>query len=143
MLAFQKNGNLIPGIHVLDISEVEKEFAYNPIRKNLFEGLKLAMNHLKDSGCQRLFLDGSYVTTKEDPGDFDACWDHTGVDLNYLRSNYPVLLDFKNERENQKKIYKGELFLAIMNATPFDIYINFFQMDKDDYPKGIVLINLI
>jgi hypothetical protein len=40
-----------------------------------------ALNDLRDAGCKRVYLNGSFVTSKDEPGDFDACWDPTGVDF--------------------------------------------------------------
>jgi hypothetical protein len=55
----------------------------------LIDGLADAVTVLAEAGCRRLWLNGSFVTTKDEPGDFDACWDQTGVDLDTLD---PVLL---------------------------------------------------
>lgn len=41
------------------------------------------------------------------PGDFDACWDTDGVDLDVLD---PVLLDLSNHRAAQRQRFGGELF---------------------------------
>ena len=32
-----------------------------------------AMVNLRDAGCKTVYVDGSFVTDKERPGDFDAC----------------------------------------------------------------------
>ena len=40
-------------------------------------------------------------------------------------------------------VYKyGEFFPARIKASPYDIYIDFFQFDKNGDPKGIIQINL-
>ena len=54
-------------------------------------GLRAAMVSLKDAGCKTVYVDGSFVTGKERPGDFDACWEEEGVDPTILD---PVLLTF-------------------------------------------------
>ena len=61
-----------------------------------------------------------------------------------MRRLYPELLDYRNERENQKRKYGGELFetigvarvVLIAGMPVFELYINFFQHDKNDLPKG-------
>ena len=50
---------------------------------------------------------GSFVTTKEQPGDLDGCWEVDGVDPDKLD---PVLLEFVNRRTAQKAKYHGELY---------------------------------
>jgi len=141
-LTFQDNGNLPKGIYVMTIEEFEFKFGYNDYRKKLIEGLKKGMLHLKDCGCKTIFVDGSFVTTKELPGDFDACWDANGVDIAKLKNHYGTILDFTDERKNQKSMYFGEFFPAQVPADGYMLYIHFFQKDKDNNPKGIVQINL-
>lgn len=143
-IAFHDNGNLAEGVYPMTIEEFEKQFGYNSHRKKLIEGLKLGIDDLKKCGCSIIFIDGSFVSTKEIPGDFDACWDVTGVDLKKIKEKFEVLLDFSNERKKQKDKYLGEFFPAQAGAklNPYTIYFHFFQKDKEDNPKGIVQINL-
>lgn len=141
-LTFQENGNLPEGIHVMSIEEFETKFGYNGHRKKLIEGLKRGMSHLKDCGCKTIFIDGSFVTTKEIPGDFDACWDRNGVDIPKLISQYSTIVDFDDDRKNQKTLYFGEFFPANTITDGGLPFIAFFQKDKNGNPKGIVQINL-
>ena len=141
-LTFQANGNLLKGIHIMKIEEFEIKFGYNEHRKKLIEGLKRGIAHLKDCGCKTIFVDGSFVTTKEFPRDFDACWDANSVDIDKLKNQYETILDFSSERKNQKSMYFGEFFPSQINADPYTLFIHFFQRDKDNNPKGIVQINL-
>ena len=67
-------------------------------------GLKDVMTNLKDAGCRTVYIDGSFVTGKEIPGDFDACWEEEGVDPIILD---PVLLTFDAGRATQKAKYHG------------------------------------
>jgi hypothetical protein len=50
------------------------------------------MTQLKAAGCRTIYIDGSFVTSKQKPGDFDACWEDNGVDIKYLESIAPTLL---------------------------------------------------
>jgi hypothetical protein len=86
-------------------------------------------------------VDGSFVTEKMFPGDFDACWDPHGVDVTLLD---PVFLDFSNGRAAQKGRFRGELFLS---SSPADSkgtsFLRFFQIDKmTGKAKGIVALDL-
>ena len=126
----------------MSIDEFEIEFGFNKIRKTLIEGLKLGIEHLKDCGCKNLYIDGSFVTKKEIPSDFDACWDEDGVDLARLISTYPTIVNFDEGRKYQKLLYGGEFFLMNTKASPYDTFINFFQKDRDGNKKGIVNIKL-
>src|ERR1051326_3511072 len=95
---FDETGNLPPGIHWATWREFENRFGTNSRRKELLAGLRRAISVLRKAGCRTVFVDGSFVTTKELPGDFDACWSVEGVDPDLLD---PVLLDFSNGRATQ------------------------------------------
>lgn len=47
-----------------------------------------------------MFVGGSFVTAKPDPGDFDVAWDMVGVDADALD---PIFFDFEDERAAQKR----------------------------------------
>jgi hypothetical protein len=85
--------------------------------------------------------DGSFVTGKEVPGDFDGCWEAEGVDPQALD---PVLLDFRHPRAAQKAKYRGELFVASLAAAPDGTrFLEFFRIDKvTGDAKGIVAVDL-
>ena len=68
------------GVHWATLHEIEATFATNERRRWLFEGFRMVVEELARSGCTKLYLDGSYVTGKEDPLDYDGCWEAVGVD---------------------------------------------------------------
>ena len=84
-----------------------ERFGWNERRRRLIDGLGDVVTALAEAGCRRLWLNGSFVTAKDERGDFDACWDQTDVDLDLLD---PVLLDFSDGRRAQKNRFGGELF---------------------------------
>ena len=105
---FNKDGNLPPGVHWTTWPEFVERFGITPHRQRLIKGLKSAIEVLSKAGCQTIYIDGSFVTTKETPGDFDACWDATGVDIDFLYKSDPILFDFDFKRVAQKTKYQGE-----------------------------------
>jgi hypothetical protein len=127
---------LPPGIHGATWPELVERFGTNQRRGDILGGLLRALRALKAAGCRRAYVDGSFVTSKEVPGDFDGCWDHDGVDFDALD---PVLLDFGGHREAQKAKFEGEMFIA---DAPGNRFLEFFQLDRDGRPKGIIQINL-
>lgn len=132
---------LPPGIHQAALVEVATAFATTPWRRDLYGGLVKAAEQLRSAGCPTIYLDGSYVTGKPMPGDFDACWDPTGVDGKKLD---PVFLDFKNGRAAQKVAFKGEFFpSSMMCADVGQAFVDFFQLDRfTGKKKGIISISL-
>ena len=137
---FDAAGNLPPGVFDATWDEFVARFGTTPRRLSLLAGLKAALAALRAAGCRRAYVDGSVVTAKPDPGDFDGCWETDGVDPTRLD---PVLLTFDRGRQAQKAKYGGELFFADAAADPAGTrFIDFFQRDRSGQPKGIVALDL-
>ncbi len=137
---FTEGGLLPPGVHWATWEEIVSRFGANERRRELLAGLRAALENLRQAGCQTVYINGSFVTTKDVPGDFDACWEEQGVDPDLLD---PVLLEFDRGREAQKAKYLGELFpVADAGGNGLSL-LEFFQTDKESgQPKGIVAIDL-
>jgi hypothetical protein len=140
---FDSNGNLPPGIYRVKWDLFVERFGHTPHRSRLCEGLLLGITALARVGCVVVYIDGSFVTSKEVPNDFDACWDDRGINWTMLKQIEPTLLKFGNSSAAQKSKFKGEFFPAF--NTPDDgknTFLSFFQNDRDGNPKGIVAIDL-
>jgi hypothetical protein len=132
---------LPPGVHDATLVEIEARFATTPHRCALFAGFEEVTQALTVAGCKTVYLDGSFVTGKPHPDDFDGCWELAGVDSRRLD---PVLLRFENKREAQKRRFQGEMFIAEYPSTPSGLtFLDFFQIEKfSGRAKGIVRIRL-
>jgi hypothetical protein len=128
---------LPPGIHDSSLSEVYDRYVLNRARQLLYDGLVKGIENLFLSGCPQIYLDGSYVTAKPIPNDYEVCWDMAFVDPALVD---PVFFDFSNGRYNQKQKYLGEFFPAtIVEGLSGRPFLNFFQTDKNTgKQKGIV-----
>ncbi len=137
-------GDLPSGVHDVTWDQVLGWYGYTPHRLVLLAGLKSALDTLRQAGCERAYIDGSFVTNKEVPNDFDACWEMAGVDFDLLDRLGPVLLDWSNRRAAQKAVFGGELFIAESAADPWgNTYVDFFQHNRETgEPKGILAIDL-
>lgn len=140
--SFDQRGTLPPGIHSATWDEIVERYAISEGRAELLEGLHEAIESLRTAGCTRVYLDGSFVTDKDLPGDFDACWEGSGVDPDLLD---PVLLDFSDRRTAQKARYGGELFPAQASAEPAGtVFLDYFQRDRHTgESKGIIALDLV
>lgn len=139
---FNQDGLLPPGIHTTaSWQEFAHRFGHTPHRQNLLSGMKTALLGLRRAGCRVVYVDGSFVTAKKHPNDFDICWDITGVNPALLD---PLLLKLDNSRVAQKVKYLGEFFPAqIPEGVSGKTFLEFFQTDKaTGNPKGIVALNL-
>jgi len=134
-----ETGRLPEGVHEAVWDEVVERFGWNPRRRQLLDGLADAIEVLAAAGCRRLWLNGSFVTSKEEPADFDACWDSDGVDIDALD---PLLLDFSASRMAQKARFGGELFPNVVEARSGLTLVEFFQNERDTGRKGIVLLQI-
>jgi len=136
---FETDGNLPIGIHWATWPEFETRFGTNGHRKELLAGMKNALLSLQRAGCKAVYVNGSFVTAKKIPGDFDACWDPNGVDLRQLDPLLTDSQDFQNERKKQKMKFRGEFFPNILVNQSF---LEFFQGVRGGGRKGIVGIRL-
>ena len=134
-----ETGRLPEGEHEADWSEVVERFGWNPRRRQLLDGLAEAIDLLAAAGCRRIWLNGSFVTAKEEPADFDGCWDTDGVNVDRLD---PVLVDLSNGRAAQKARFSGELFPNVVEAGSGLVFAEFFQGERDTGRKGVVVMRI-
>jgi hypothetical protein len=132
---FNENGYLPPGIHLATLTVIRKRYAYNQIRRRLFEGVEAMVFALRSAGCVDIYLDGSYITNKAEPADYDAVWEFKGVD----NTVDPILRD--GTLEQIKRKYFGDVFCRIPEIPALD-YLECFQTDRFGVPKGVVKIEL-
>jgi hypothetical protein len=127
---FAAGGNLPPGIHWATWEEIVDRFGGTEDRQHLLDGLRLALFGLRAAGCRTVYVDGSFVTSKTDPGDFDACWERNpGMSTSNLD---PIFYDFEDDRAAQKARFGGELFPADAIADIYgNRFVDFFQIDKE------------
>ena len=140
MPKFDERGQLPPGIHRLAWSEFASAFGYNDWRRILIGGLRRALANLKRAGCLTVYINGSFVTRKPYPADYDGCWDAANVDKDLVD---PVLYDTSGARRSQKLMYKGEMFPLRPCADPdAPSMLDYFQRDRHGNAKGIVMVDL-
>ena len=137
---FEPGGNLPPAVHRATWRELHDRFGTTRWRRRLLVGLRAALENLQRAACLTAYVDGSFVSSKPEPGDFDACWEEAGVDLDRLD---PVLLTFDAGRAAQKAKYGGEFFPASAGAgLGAGVFLDFFQTDKETGArKGIVALD--
>ena len=115
-------------------------FGQTPWRRQWLAGMPEASCPLKAAGCARADLDASFGTAKEEPGEFDACWDAQGVDFDRVDDR---LITFDRGRATQKAAFMGERFVADGRADPQGtLFLDFFQTDRDARHEGVKVIDL-
>ncbi len=140
---FDADGDLPPGIHWADWEDIVARYGGTSWRQRLLKGLRVAVINLRNANCSTIYINGSFVTDKANPADYDACWEPTGVDMQLLD---PILLDTTPPRLAQRAKYRGELFrvddIAIVVGLQPITFIEFFQRNKLGKPKGIIGLDL-
>ncbi len=134
-------GNLPEGIHKCTIKEIEERFTFSDRRKELSGGLKRALNNLKEAGIDRVFIDGSFVTSKQEPVDINGCWDaNPSINMDVLDQ---VFLNFNNNRKTMKTKFGVDFFVSqtIENSSGVP-FVEFFQTDRDGIKRTILLVEL-
>lgn len=133
-MIFNDNGTLNPGIHKMTWKEFNNSFSFSPRRKELLVGLEKVLLILKEIDA-KVYIDGSFVTDKLEPGDWDACFDCSKDKLDELKTKYPL-----HDRKLQKYLYKGELFCAQSEADEYGAtFLEFFQQIRgSSNKKGII-----
>ena len=134
-----RTGYLPPGVHKAQWAEIVQRFGTNEHRRQLLVGLRAALVRFARAGCRSILLNGSFVTEKYKPGDYDGAWERDGIDENLLD---PILLNWLNERETMKDKYGGEFSPADLVEANTDVpFRDFFQTDEYNRPKGIIEID--
>jgi len=123
---------------MLSYEEVAYHFGKNPRRlKQLANALQF-FRIFHACGCQWVYIDGSFVSTKEYPGDIDLCFDITSVDAETLEKEFPAFFD-------PKAIGKIHRDLQCHIFTFSEEFMQFFDMlseDREGNLKGFVKLNL-
>ncbi len=137
--ALQSNGELPPGEHEATLDEIEIVYGKSTIRrKSLMQGLREAADNFAFSGVTTLWVDGSFVSSKDNPDDIDGCWEYSPhVNVDKLD---PIFLGC---REHIKALYGLDFFIAnIIESESGLPFPRFFQVNRDGEPKGILKIRL-
>ena len=139
--SLNENGELEEGEYEATLDEIEAVYGRSTDRRKLLmQGLRDAAENLEKSGVRRIWVNGSFITDKDEPNDIDGCWEYNDLmDLNVVD---PVFLSM-NSREDVKKKYGLDFFIAQQieggSGKPFP---KFFQVNREGEPKGIIFVEL-
>jgi hypothetical protein len=139
MIPNHRNGLLPPGLHQAEWDEVLVRYGTSRHRLWLLAGLRAALLELARVGCRVVYLDGSFVTEKAVPRDYDLCWEMDHVDLSELDK---VFFDVEPPRAAQQAKYRGDLLPNVPEGSSGMPFVDFFQRDKETGAhKGIITLS--
>ena len=135
--AYTSAGDLPPGVHQSGWQEFSSRYGFTPRRQELMGNMETLLQELHKQGGERVYVGGSFVTTKPAPGDFDMTWRVSGPQLGELSKKAPILTD----RMLQKETLGGQLMATYPNS-PGDGIVGFLQKNRSGRPIGIVELDL-
>ncbi|MFQ5565548.1 MAG: hypothetical protein ACE5EU_04215 [Paracoccaceae bacterium] len=136
---FNELGELPPGEHEATLDEIEQRFgSANAVRRRLMGGLRRAAANLAAAGVRKIWVDGSFITSKAHPNDIDGVWDSRSQ-VNYDLID-PVFGEPTTARMKEK--FGLDFYENVIEAGSGKPFPYFFQTNRLDEPKGIVVVQL-
>jgi hypothetical protein len=127
----ETTGGLPAGDHVATLGEISKRFGFTPRRRWLMKGLRLAVKAFWAAGIEEIYIDGSFCTSKGDPGDIDGYWVEPDADV-YDRIE-PYWIDFELVLVPHLRKWKWRMWAD--HGFP-----EFFRQDREGRARGLVRI---
>ena len=128
------------GDHEATLDEVEQAFGSSTFkRRELMKGLRDVVGKLRELGVETIWVDGSFVSSKERPGDVDVIYVRPdGADTTLWGLLAPA------RRDAAMKYFRCHLweypsYGKHAGGTPKTIK-QFFETDDDDVPKGHIVL---
>ncbi len=81
-------------------------------------------------------MNGSFITTKSEPLDYDLCYEPIGI------TGTKEFKQFLETRETRKKEYLGDIFPRMLQPPYETDHVEHWQTDRDGVVKGIIRIIL-
>ncbi len=142
-IEFDYCGRLKPGLHKLCWSDLERIYGRSKRRLWLLEGMRRVLDDLKLNGCRQVYIGGSFVSEKISPNDFDLIYDLTGMSIDAVLEQAPLLCPRSNTaRRLQIEQYGGQaLPLCFSPELPSLLEFMLYDDRFDEY-KGVVVLTL-
>lgn len=135
---FNKHGNLPAGIYRASIDDIEKRFGLNSKKRiSLFSTFNNFLELIIPfkTNIKQIILDGSFVTTKENPGDIDC--------IILIKDNTRFTPEIVDKLVNAKKLYNIHLFIREeRNIKEYKKLLDLFSKDRDLKLKGVIEVVL-
>lgn len=137
---FNDNGALPEGIFIASWAEFVARFGFSARRVTILALVVVALRHLAGAGCERVFVGGSFVTSKKSPKDMDVLIDTDNVDVSLV---HPMFVDLHVGRAMTLATFAAEFFPTwLVEGDSGLTMLEFLQQTRDGEPKGLVRIDL-
>ncbi|MFH1940445.1 MAG: hypothetical protein ABIK21_09910 [bacterium] len=133
-----KCGYLPKGIHKATIQQIKERFGKSSERRKELFGNFLAVVELVKKirkTVVHFFLDGSFVTAKEHPGDIDC--------IIIIKNNFDIEAKEAIQLHNATELFNCHILFAEQDDKRLKKeYIDFFSYDINEIPKGLLEVAL-
>lgn len=132
-------GYLPEGLHNAKWLEFKEKFGFSFKRQKILSGILSFGRLIKLAGGKKIYIDGSFVTNKKIPKDWDGCYCMCGLNMSIANK-----LMQNTNREKIKREYLGDVFAEdCIEASCGLPFIDFFQRIRGtDKKKGIIILDL-
>jgi hypothetical protein len=139
--ALEENGLLPPGLYQADLCEIWERFGRTSERRRmLFNRLQTFVDAARHVGALRVFIAGSYVTAKTNPGDVDVViWVGAGfLELLEVGDKQALNLELMFLTREPKEAF------AVFDKDGWNAWLNFFSCirNREGERKGLVEVSL-
>ena len=122
----------------LTYEEFVSHFGTNPRRMEQIKNALKYFSILYSCGCQFVYIDGSFASTKKNPEDIVMLFDVTGIDMIRLKKEFPQIFDVNQVG----KIRRDELCHIFTFTRRRTKFLDMLSVDRENNPKGLVILKL-
>lgn len=136
------------GFHKLSYGDAEKLLATNIIRKKIWDRFTIIKNKLDSYNINyELWIDGSFSTEKEHPGDIDVVLRMSYNEIKGFTQECSKFVfyvtDAKNKQDVQSRYLSDIYFLLAHDDAKYNYWYGQFGLSHDrKTPKGIIVIEV-
>jgi predicted nucleotidyltransferase len=134
------------GMHNMTLSDLKSVFV-DPFenverRENLLNRFEAFITRLKDVPINmEVWIDGSFATKKEHPGDIDLVVVCAPEEVNKLPIEKQLILkELFEDQKTTKLRYECDAYFVIDNMNDKSYWRGLFGFDRNEKPKGIARI---
>lgn len=137
------------GMHNMTFSDLENvfvtPFSQNERRKALLSRLQAFTERLQEVPINmEVWIDGSFATIKESPGDIDLVVVCDEADVNNLQPEKRLILEelFSNQKYTKLR-YECDAYFILDNFHDKSYWRGLFGFDRNEQPKGIARLKVV
>jgi hypothetical protein len=142
MLPAYYDGTYLPvGDHPATWDDVMERFSGSVKRRGFCDRLRAILTRAKVCGFVRVYLFGSFISAKDDPGDVDLLWVYReSLDLDALAADCRDLLNYGLHKEHEG----WDMWCCSDNEFVINYLMDGWRKNKppECKPRGVIILEL-